>query len=54
MQIRTVPVSRRCATYEYLIPALAYIQSTMLPGALEVGLVNEEILDGYARVYALV
>lgn len=35
-KIRTVPVSLRCAAYEYLTPFLAYIQSTMLPGALQV------------------
>lgn len=34
VESRTVPVSLKCAAYEYLIPALAYIQSTMFPEAL--------------------
>lgn len=28
-----VPVSLKCTAYEYLIPARAYIQSTIFPGA---------------------
>jgi len=40
--VLTVPVSRRCTAYVYLIPTLLYIQSMTFPGALET-VVNKQI-----------
>ena len=56
----TVPVSRRDTLYENEIPAVAYAQSIMLPGALEVRkgerriLPNNREISNTARQYALI
>lgn len=54
VNIRTVPVSRRCTAKVYLIPARLYIQSTTFPGALSWEYVSIQRLAGEVEVHTCI